>query len=209
MQSGSMQEFWDERYRKRSHVWSGEPNRQLVAVAESLQPGRALDVGAGEGADAIWLATSGWDVLGVDVSAVALSRARAHTRELDASVTARLDWRQVDLLSSPELPADFDLVSVQFMHLADPERTRLFRMLATRVGTGGSLLIVAHDPSDLHTGVGRPPQPELYYTPEQVAAVLDDSWDIRVGESRARTERTPDGRDVGVNDVVVHAVRLR
>lgn len=209
MGTGSAQEFWDERYRKRSHVWSGRPNGQLVAAAEHLRPGRALDVGSGEGADAIWLASRGWDVLGIDVSEVALSRARAHTDDLDASVAARLDWRQVDLLSAPDLPADLDLVSVQFLHLPEPDRSRVVGMLATRVGLGGSLLIVAHDPSDLLTGIGRPPQAEVYSTPDQLAGLLDDAWDIRVRESRPRVERAADGREVDVNDVVVQAVRLR
>ena len=203
------QEFWDDRYRQRAHIWSGNPNRQLVAVAEALPAGRALDVGCGEGADAVWLASRGWDVLGVDVSDVALDRARAHAEELDTSVAERLTWRRVDLLATPDLPRDLDLVSVQFMHLPEPERSRVFRSLATLVGVGGSLLIVAHDPSDLHSGVGRPHQADLFHTPQEIAELLDDAWDVRVCESRPRIERTPDGRDVRISDAVLHAVRLR
>lgn len=203
------QEFWDDRYRQRTRIWSGKPNRQFVAVAEALPPGRALDVGCGEGADAAWLASRGWDVLGVDVSEVALGRARAHAETLDPAVSARLDWRQVDLLASPELPRDLDLVSVQFLHLPEPERSRVIRELAALVGVGGSLLIVAHDPSDLHSGVGRPHQADLFSTPEDMAALLDDAWDVRACESRPRIERTSDGRDVTISDAVVHAVRIR
>jgi SAM-dependent methyltransferase len=203
------QEFWDDRYRQRPRIWSGLPNRQLVSVAETLPPGRALDVGCGEGADAVWLATRGWHVLGVDVSAVALDRARAQTLDLDASVAERLAWRQVDLLASPDLPDGLDLVSVQFMHLPEPERSRVFRALAALVGVGGSLLIVAHDPSDLHSGVGRPHQADLFHTPQEIAGLLDGAWDVRVCESRPRVERTADGRDVRISDAVVHAVRLR
>ncbi|MDQ0735859.1 class I SAM-dependent methyltransferase [Arthrobacter agilis] len=203
------QEFWDDRYRQRPRIWSGLPNRQLVSVAETLPPGRALDVGCGEGADAVWLAARGWHVLGVDVSAVALDRARAQTLELDASVAERLAWRQVDLLASPDLPDGLNLVSVQFMHLPDPERSRVFRALAALVGVGGSLLIVAHDPSDLHSGVGRPHQADLFHTPQEIAGLLDDAWEVRVCESRPRVERTADGRDVRISDAVVHAVRLR
>lgn len=203
------QEFWDDRYRQRPRIWSGEPNRQLVPVAGDLPPGRALDVGCGEGADAVWLASHGWDVLGIDVSEVALFRARAQTEELDGTVAERLEWRQVDLLASPELPGGLDLVSIQFLHLPDPERARVFRSLADLVGVGGTLLIVAHDPSDLHSGIGRPPQPDLFYTPRQIADLLDDAWDIRICESRPRTERTPDGRYVTISDAVLAAVRTR
>lgn len=203
------QDFWDDRYRQRTRIWSGDPNRQLVAVAADLPPGKALDVGCGEGADAVWLASRGWDVLGIDVSEVALSRARIHTEELEASVAARLEWQQVDLLTSPELPGGLGLVSIQFMHLPEPERSRIFSSLSTLVGVGGSLLIVAHDPSDLHSSVGRPHQADLFHTPQQIAELLDDSWDIRICESRPRVERTSDGRDVAISDAVLHAVRLR
>jgi SAM-dependent methyltransferase len=203
------QEFWDDRYRQHTRIWSGRPNRQLVAVVEDLPPGRALDVGCGEGADAVWLASRGWAVLGIDISEVALSRARAHTEDLDASVAERLEFRQVDLLASPELPGGLDLVSIHFLHLPEPARSRIFRALAPLVGAGGTLLIVAHDPSDLKTEIRRPPQPELFYTPQEIADLLDDAWDIRVCESRPRTERTGDGRDVTVHDAVLQAVRIR
>ncbi|MFJ6001123.1 class I SAM-dependent methyltransferase [Arthrobacter sp. NPDC092385] len=203
------QEFWDDRYRQRTRIWSGNPNRQLVAVAGDLAPGRALDVGCGEGADAVWLASRGWDVLGIDVSEVALSRARTHAEELGEQVADRLEWRQVDLLASPGLPGGLDLVSVQFMHLPEPERSRIFRALAELVGVGGTFLIVAHDPSDLHTGIGRPPHADIFYAPQEIAALLDDAWDIRVCESRPRVERTADGRDVDISDAVLAAVRIR
>ncbi|WP_434993434.1 class I SAM-dependent methyltransferase [Arthrobacter sp. Ld5] len=204
------QEFWDDRYRQHAaRIWSGNPNAQLVAAAEGLAPGRALDVGCGEGADAVWLASRGWTVLGVDVSEVALTRARAHAGALGDTITDHIEWRHADLLDSPELPGDQDLVSVQFMHLPDPDRARIFRQLAALVGLGGTLLIVGHDPSDRHTGVGRPPHAEVFYTPQQIAALLDDSWDIRACESRPRTQRTPDGRDVAIRDAVLQAVRVR
>ncbi|WP_258062476.1 bifunctional 2-polyprenyl-6-hydroxyphenol methylase/3-demethylubiquinol 3-O-methyltransferase UbiG [Arthrobacter sp. B0490] len=203
------QEFWDDRYRQRARIWSGSPNRQLVDVAEALPPGRALDVGCGEGADAAWLASRGWDVLGIDVSEVALSRARLHADELDPSIAERLTWRRADLLAAPDLPHDLDLVSIQFMHLPEPERSRVFRSLSALVGVGGSLLIVAHDPSDLHSGVGRPHQADLFFTPQEIAGLLDDAWDVRVCESRPRVERTSDGRDVRISDAVLHAVRIR
>ena len=203
------QEYWDDRYRQRARIWSGRPNRQLVPAVEDLPPGRALDVGCGEGADAVWLASRGWTVLAVDVSEVALSRGRAHATELGEPVADRVEWRQVDLLAGQDLPGGQDLVSIQFLHLPEPHRSRIFGSLAGLVGTGGTLLIVAHDPSDLHSGVGRPHQADLFSTPEDMAALLDDAWDVRACESRPRVERTSDGRDVTISDAVVHAVRIR
>lgn len=201
------QEFWDQRYRQRDRIWSGKPNRHLVAEVDGLQPGSALDVGCGEGADAAWLAEQGWDVLGIDVSEVALDRARAHSAALDPSLADRLHWQQVDLLASPDLPRDLDLVSIQFMHLPEPHRSRVFGELASRVAVGGTLLIVAHDPSDLHSGVGRPHQADLYFTAQEIAALLDDSWDVRVCESRPRVERSSDGHEHAISDAVLLAVR--
>ncbi len=209
MQGEYTQEFWDDRYRQKNRIWSGRPNVQLVAGVRDLPPGTALDVGCGEGADAIWLASRGWSVVGVDVSEVALSRARDHTAELEASVARRLEWRHVDLLAAPELPGPLDLVSIQFMHLPDPERSRVFSALAGLVGPGGTLLIAAHDPSDLHTGIGRPPNADLFYTPHQLADLLDDSWEIQVCESRPRVAQNAAGLDVDISDAVLQAVRIR
>ena len=84
------QESWDERYRSRSALWSRNPNPYLVAEAGDLTPGTALDVGAGEGADAIWLASRGWRVTAVDLSAVALERASAHASELGPDIAGRI-----------------------------------------------------------------------------------------------------------------------
>ena len=69
------QEYWDERYGSATSVWSGNPNPRLVEHAECLPAGTALDVGSGEGADAIWLAARGWQVTAIDIFPVALDRA--------------------------------------------------------------------------------------------------------------------------------------
>jgi len=84
--------YWDGRYRSRDALWSGRPNPNLVAEATGLPPGRALDVGCGEGADALWLAERGWQVIAVDISAVALARARAHAGEAPSGAGERVTW---------------------------------------------------------------------------------------------------------------------
>jgi uncharacterized protein with HEPN domain len=106
---------WDDRYRSSQRVWSRNPNPQLVTEIADLAPGRALDVGCGEGADAIWLARRGWDVVACDLSAVALERGAQHARETDPGAAARIDWQEADLLASPPAPDSFDLVTAQFM----------------------------------------------------------------------------------------------
>src|SRR5207248_9407455 len=127
------EDFWNERYSSSSRVWSGNPNPQLVAEVAGLRPGRALDVGCGEGADAIWLAGQGWDVVAIDISSVALERGAGHAHDADPVAAARIEWRQADLLGDPPEPDAFDLVSAQFMQLPPEPRARLFGALAASV----------------------------------------------------------------------------
>jgi SAM-dependent methyltransferase len=200
-------DFWDERYRSAGRVWSGDPNPQLVAEVTGHPPGLALDVGCGEGADAIWLAGAGWMVVGADISGVALERAARHADETDPAAAARIQWWQADLLTQPPAPGSFDLVSAQFIQLPPETRVPLFAALAAAVRDGGILLIVGHHPSDLEAGVPRPPMPELFYTPEEIAGLLDGSWTVRTSAARPRPATTPDGAEVTIHDTVLAAVR--
>jgi SAM-dependent methyltransferase len=200
-------DFWDERYRSSGRVWSGNPNPQLVAEVTGRPPGLALDVGCGEGADAIWLAQAGWRVVGTDISGVALERAARHADDTDPAAAARIEWRQADLLAQPPGPDSFDLVSAQFIQLPPDRRNPLFAALAAAVRDGGMLLIVGHHPSDLDAGVPRPPMPELFYTPEELAASLDGSWTVRTCAARPRPATTPDGAEVTIHDTVLAATR--
>ena len=198
------QEFWDERYRSADRLWSGQPNPQLVAQATDLAPGEALDVGCGEGADAIWLASRGWTVTAVDVSAVALDRAAAHAAAEGVSIR----WQREDLLSWGPGPERYDLVTAEFMHLPNPELQSLHARLAAAVRPGGTLLIVAHHPDDLHVNVGRAGHLALFPSAEQLAASLDSaSWEIVVAAAIGRPAIDLDGKAVTVRDTVLRAVR--
>jgi len=202
------QEAWDERYRSRGALWSGNPNPNLVSQVADLAPGIALDAGAGEGADAIWLASRGWIVTAVDISAVALERGAAHAAERGAELAGRIEWRHEDLTSSDPGNASYDLVSVQFMQLPEALRTPMFRRLAAAVAPGGTLLIVGHHPSDLQTTVPRPPLPELFYTGDDIVGLLDDAdWTIVTNAASPRTATDPDGNAVTVHDSVLRAAR--
>jgi SAM-dependent methyltransferase len=203
------EEFWNERYRSSARIWSGKPNPQLVAEVESLPPGRALDVGCGEGADALWLAERGWSVVATDISSVALERAARHTPNTGPAVSARIEWRHVDLLSKPPELDSFDLVSAQFMQLPPEPRGRLFTALAAAVKVEGALLVVGHHPSHATAGAHVPPQPDRFYTAEGIAGLLDDSWTVVVNEARLRMVTNPDGDEVSRLDSVLLAVRHR
>jgi SAM-dependent methyltransferase len=176
--------YWEERYRSAPVVWSGEPNRQLVAEAEGLPPGTALDAGSGEGADAVWLARRGWRVTAVDFAATALERG-ARAAE-GAGIGDRIDWVRADLLSWTP-PERYDLVSAQFFHLAPPERDVVFGRLADAVAPGGRLLVVGHDVSDLESGAHRPHAPERFFAATEIAADLDPAdWEVVTAATRRR-----------------------
>jgi ubiquinone/menaquinone biosynthesis C-methylase UbiE len=202
------EKLWDERYRSAPLIWSGEPNEQLVAEVSPLTPGTALDVGCGEGADAIWLAERGWRVTAVDISSVALERAKTAAAARD--VTQRIAWLHADLIapSWPLADASYDLVSAFFVQQTKERREKLFRVMASAVKPGGTLLVVGHHPDDLKTGVRRPPA-EMLYTSDEVAAVLDSQdWEIEINTVRERTVEK-DGATVTVYDAVLRARRLR
>lgn len=202
--------FWDERYRQHGEhasVWSGEPNAQLVAEVVDLTPGSALDVGAGEGADAAWLARRGWRVTAVDISSVALARAAAAVQD-EPETAARITWQHQDLTASPPPAGTFDLVSAQFLHLPAPQRDGVYSRLAASVAPGGTLLIVGHHPSDLDTSVRRPSTPGLLFTAEEIAAGLDPhEWEIVTCTARPRATSDSEGAPVTVQDAVLRARR--
>jgi len=199
------QAFWDGRYREADAVWSDNPNPVLVAETADLPPGTALDVGSGEGADAIWLARRGWRVTALDISPVALERAAAHAAA--AGVGDRITWRQANLTTDEPVGTGFDLVTAQFMHLPGDERRSLHRRLAAAVAPGGTLLVVAHDLSDMEV-IPRPQVPDLYFTASDVAAELVAAdWTVLIEEGRPRPAQHPDGHTVTINDAVLMARR--
>ncbi|MFJ2608544.1 class I SAM-dependent methyltransferase [Streptomyces sp. NPDC087425] len=194
-------QFWDERYRSSDRLFSGEPNGVLVTETADLTPGRALDVGCGEGGDALWLARRGWRVTGADISATALERAVA----AGADVADRTEWTRADLTLTPP-PADaFDLVSVHYFPFP---RTASLDGLVRAVAPGGTLLFVSHDLADLPPVLDGGIDPASFHQPADVAALLGDDWTVLVQERRPRTRPGPAGTP-HTHDVVLRARRLR
>jgi SAM-dependent methyltransferase len=205
------QEFWDDRYGsagESGRIWSGQPNPQLVAQTADLVPGAALEAGAGEGADAIWLARQGWTVTAVDVSAVALERAAGYAAAAGGEIARRITWQREDLLSWVPPTERFDLVSAQYMHAPADEIEALHRRLAAAVRPGGTLLIVGHHPDDLHANVGRTGAPDRFWSARAIAASLDPGgWEIMVADAPGRSATDLDGQPVTVRDTVLRAAR--
>ena len=208
-------EYWDQRYGTADRIWSGNPNSQLVRYVSGRAAATALEVGAGEGADAVWLAGQGWQVTAVEVSPVALARAARYAEK--AGVTGRITWEQADVRNWSPAPRRFDLVSVQFLHLPIETFGPLLTRLAECVLPAGLLLVVAHDISELHhpgyhgPGGHGPSDhehgPEFFVPAEQLAGLLDPGqWDVTL-TTHDRTMATDQGQETGVRDSVLHAVR--
>ncbi|MFD6424046.1 FAD-dependent oxidoreductase [Streptomyces sp. NPDC060198] len=198
-------ELWDERYLRSDRIWSGNPNTVLVREVSDLEPGRALDLGCGEGADAVWLAGRGWEVTATDLSRVALGRAAVHAA--DAGVADRIDWQWHDLGASfPE--GEYDLVSAQFLHsMGDLPRERILRRAADAVAPGGILLVVGH--------AGFPhweknPDPAVRFpTPDEVLAQLEPApgeWEVLLSDEHERVQNDPDGNPTTRTD---NALKVR
>ena len=198
------QPAWDERYREKEALFSRNPNPQVVAETERLTPGTALDVGCGEGGDAVWLAGRGWQVTGTDFSGVALERCAALAAQ--AGVADRTEWRRADARTWTPDGEQWDLVSSQFIHLSDGGMPDLVRRLGDAVAPGGTLLVVGHHPSDLDTGL-RWSVDHILFSPEDLLPGLDaDAWDVRT-EVRVREERHRGSEPVTVRDSVLVARR--
>ncbi|MFR9780282.1 class I SAM-dependent methyltransferase [Micromonospora sp. MS34] len=196
---------WDDLYHQRDRVWSGRVNAVLAEVVDPLPPGTALDLGCGEGGDAIWLADRGWRVTAVDVSTTALGRLTAEATR--AGVASRITVARHDLTRSLP-PGRYDLVSAQFLQSPlELPRHVVLRAAARAVAPGGRLLVVEH---------GAPPpwardsHPHAHFaSPEEILAALDldaDGWHTERLEAANRTGNGPDG-ETGV--LVDHVVLVR
>ncbi|MFC3744431.1 class I SAM-dependent methyltransferase [Paractinoplanes deccanensis] len=177
----SIEAEWDARYAESDRVWSGNPNVVFVREVADLPPGRALDLGCGEGADSIWLARRGWRVTGTDVSGVALARAASHAAEAGVTV----DWQRHDL--STEFPdGEYDLVSAQFLYSwGGFDRAAVLRRAAAAVAPGGVLLIEGH----MDAGPFAHQHGDLTFeTPAETIASLGlgEGWETLLAEEHPR-----------------------
>ena len=199
------QPAWEERY-SGDRVWSGRVNVQLEAEAADLTPGRALDVGCGEGGDALWLAQHGWQVTASDFADAALERVAQHAAE--AGLGDRVGTRRIDVRSFEPDGETWDLVTSHFVHLPDGGMVDVVRRLAAAVAPGGTLLVVGHAPSDVHTGL-RHGHHSFMHTADQLLPALDDAWEVEVCESRPRTQAHPEtGEEIEIADAVLRARRV-
>ena len=177
---------WNHRY-SGEPIWSGNPNGSLVAEAADLTTGRALDVGAGEGGDALWLAEQGWEVTASDISSQALDRVRSEAKQRGLTVTCQLaDANALE----PFAHREFDLVSASYASIPRTPDLRGVQNILNAVAPGGTLIIISHDLDAMHNPQ-HPHQlfdPDAYLHIDDFATALNNAagWVIEVNDKRPR-----------------------
>jgi SAM-dependent methyltransferase len=189
-------EAWDERYAATELVWSAGPNQFVETECADLTPGRALDLAAGEGRNAIWLARQGWAVTAVDFSQVALDKGREVARDVE------VEWVCADATTWQREEA-YDLAVVAYLQLATDERRAAVRNAFASLAPRGTLLVVAHDSSNLTEGTGGPQDPSVLYTAADVLADLDGAaYDVVRADRVEREVAGPDGSETALDSLV-------
>jgi SAM-dependent methyltransferase len=193
---------WDERYRERPLVWSADPNVFVARELEGVPPGRALDLAAGEGRNALWLASCGWEVEAVEFSPVAIDKGR----QLAEAAGAAVRWTQADLTDAPPL-APADLVLIAYLQLPARAMAGVLRHAAALVAPGGELFLVGHARRNLDDGVGGPQDPEVLWDDAGLRGALEGTGlAIERLEEVTREVETDDGPRTAI-DVLVRARR--
>ena len=192
-------EIWDARHAAQGPIESADADPTLVEEVASMPPGIALDLGAGDGRNAMWLAGHGWRVSAVDFSTVAINRGQA----LAAAAGMNIDWHREDLLAWTPPAEAFDLVVLFFTHLPQDERRGVYARAAEAVKPGGTLLVAGHDRANLRDGSGGPKDPDVLFTPVDIVRDLPAGFSVM----RAEIVRRPGVPTPAPIDAIVRAVR--
>jgi SAM-dependent methyltransferase len=177
---------WDERHSHGDFEGEG-PNPTLVDGVAGLTPGSALELAAGSGTNAVWLASQGWRTTAVDWSPVGLANGRAKAE----SAGVQVEWLERDLFEWAPPAGSYDLVAIAYLHLPPDERAVVYPRAAAAVARGGRLLIVGHDRINATEGQGGPPDTARLFTAAEVAAELVAADPTLVVERAEVVRRVP------------------
>jgi SAM-dependent methyltransferase len=192
---------WDRKYDGAELRWGAPPNEVVVEFCTSLPRGRALDLACGEGRNALWLATRGWEVDAVDFSTAALSKAVKVAATATASIRSRVRWVHADVTTlTPE--RNYDLVVIAYLHLSRTERENVLATAVRALKHEGILVIVGHHSDNVKNGVGGPQDVEILYSPGDLVDELHNGVRILVAEERHR----PVGDSTAIDTVLMGQV---
>lgn len=199
---------WNERYEGSQLVWSAAPNIWVEQLTADLQPGTALDIAAGEGRNALWLAARGWHATAADFSTVALQRVRSLAEQQLGGDSARVVTLEADVETWVPQERSYDLVLVVYLQIPKEVRRPIMRAAAEAVAPGGTLLVVGHDLENLTSGYGGPQDPAVLYTPDDIVADIEPAGLVTLRAETATRSLTDDqGEPVEALDALVLARR--
>jgi 2-polyprenyl-3-methyl-5-hydroxy-6-metoxy-1,4-benzoquinol methylase len=188
---------WDARYSTSELIWTGRANQFVEANLADLEPGTAIDLGAGEGRNSVWLASRGWTVTAVDFSRVGLDKAEAlaaeHGVEITTACADATAWR-------PDEPVD--LVVLSYLQLPADQQRVVLEHAASWLAPGGTLFVIAHDRSNVEHGYGGPPSEEVCYSVDRTVAALG-GLEVTRAEVAERHVDTPDGTRTALDTLVI------
>ena len=193
---------WNDKYAEAELLWSAGPNQFVEAYCQDLTPGRAIDLAAGEGRNAVWLAEQGWDATAVDFSEVAIAKAEQMAANRGISINAVV----ADLVDYVPTPGGYELVVVAYLHVPAGERTLILRRAAEAVAPGGHFLLIGHDLSNIDHGIGGPQDPGVLPTPADIVGDIAAALVVDRAEVVDRMVDTEAGT-VAAKDTYVEAHR--
>ncbi len=198
-QTSASVERWDERYAGHEYLWDVQPNRFVERHLRDLEPGTAVDLAAGEGRNAVWLARQGWSVTAVDFSQAGLDKTARLAR--DNGVAERIIAVNADALAwAPAEPVD--LVVIAYLQLPPEQVRTALEHAATWLRPGGHVFVVAHDRTNIEHGYGGPSSPDRCYDLDETVAALD-ALEIEVAQVVERQVETDDGPRTALDTLVI------
>lgn len=174
---------WDQRYRSADRLWSATPNLFVADRLKTMTPGLGLDLAAGEGRNAIWLASLGWKMTAVDFSEVAVERGSAHSDEIDFVVADVLEWEPTD---------SYDLILIAYLQMVASDLEMVLLRAREWLSPDGELFLIGHDASNISNGWGGPQYPEVLWEVPAIVGTLDGMFIVESQVVRRPVE-TEDG----------------
>jgi SAM-dependent methyltransferase len=191
-------EEWDRRYAGGELLWSATPNRFVAEALADVDPGRALDLAAGEGRNAVWLAERGWEVTAVDFSPAGLEKGR----ELAAARGVEVEWIGADLARWTAPAGLFDAVVLAYLHVDASLLRQVLGQAAAALAPGGRLVVVGHDRDNLAEGWGGPQEPAILYSLEHLTGAVP-TLQIERADRVQRPVDTPEGERTAIDALMV------
>lgn len=204
---------WNQRYKAEELVWSGNPNQLLLQEVDGIEkgiddPGTALDLGCGEGRNAIWLAEQGWRVTAVDFASEGIDKAR----KLAQSKNVQVEWRCADVTDYEMGEGLYDLIVMVFLHIPSEQRRKLLVRCSRALKMPGHFIYVGHDISNIECGQGGPKDPDVLTDTDTLQEILKDLTIVKAELVKRQVSIEPEHGGNGhgyAYDTLLHGVKMR